>query len=400
MGPEPANAADVAGRVPGADMNTGRPVARTVNMRERSLRNTLARIAGELENLRSRTHDPEPPPRRPAVGVRAGALGGVTATLAGSALASLALSRRAESTHPPIGRYVVGGGARLHVYETGHGMPVVMIHGLSTSLADMTSSGLASALGQDFRAIAIDRPGYGHSDRPRDRVWDPHEQARALRDALSRISAERPIIVGHSFGALVALAWALDEPQSISGLVLLSGFLYPTARADLVSMAAPVIPGVGDVLRYAVLPWVNRLMMPRVYQQMFAPQPVPPRYWDEQPVSLAARPMTIRAVAEDAALTLPSADELSRRYGELDTAITVIAGDADQVTDPQPHTRRFAREVSRAKCRIVPGVGHMTPFAARDAVVAAVKEMAGPRAAEARQPRDTTPMLERADAIR
>jgi pimeloyl-ACP methyl ester carboxylesterase len=58
--------------------------------------------------------------------------------------------------------------------------------------------------------IAPDRPGYGYSDRPRGTKWIPERQARLLLAFMDRLGIESPVVVGHSWGAMVALAMALE----------------------------------------------------------------------------------------------------------------------------------------------------------------------------------------------
>ena len=53
------------------------------------------------------------------------------------------------------------------------------------------------------------------------------DQARLLRDAALMLGAERPIVLGHSYGGSVALAWALDAPDNIAALVNVSGVSHP-----------------------------------------------------------------------------------------------------------------------------------------------------------------------------
>jgi pimeloyl-ACP methyl ester carboxylesterase len=325
-----------------------------------------------------------------------GIVGLATAGLAGSALANHGLARRAASVAPPRGRFVTSAACRLHIYERGQGPSVVLLHGLGTSLDDFVSSGLFAGLGQQYHVTAVDRPGYGHSDRPRDRVWTADEQARVIRSALVRRNgaSERVVLVGHSWGALVALAWALQHPGEVSGLVLLSPYLYATPRTDIVMMLPPVIPVLGDILRYSVMPWVNRLTVPAMYRRMFSPQPVPGRFYEDVPVEMAVRPLTIRAIAEDAALMMPTADRLQHHYDDLRIPISLLAGAADTVTDPHRHSERFGEEIGNATARLVPGVGHMIHFAAREQIMREIASIAGePRAAQ-------PPMPERADAIR
>jgi pimeloyl-ACP methyl ester carboxylesterase len=79
----------------------------------------------------------------------------------------------------------------------------------------------------------------------------------------SLLGIERPIVVGHSLGTMVALALALDHPDQVSGLVLASGYYYPTARADVLFAAPPAIPLLGDLLCHTVTPLIGETAAPR-----------------------------------------------------------------------------------------------------------------------------------------
>ena len=69
-------------------------------------------------------------------------------------------------------------------------------------------------------------------------------------------------MLGHSWGASVAVSLALKYPQMVGGLVLASGYYYPTVRADVVALSGPAIPVIGDILRYTLSPIISRLMWP------------------------------------------------------------------------------------------------------------------------------------------
>ena len=97
--------------------------------------------------------------------------------------------------------------------------------------------------------IVFDRPGFGHSDRPRNVVWTPAAQAELISSALDRLGVPHAIVLGHSWGASVAVALALKYPRLVQGLVLASGYYYPTLRPDVVAVSAPAVPLMGDVLR-------------------------------------------------------------------------------------------------------------------------------------------------------
>jgi pimeloyl-ACP methyl ester carboxylesterase len=113
---------------------------------------------------------------------------------------------------------------------------------------------------EHYRVIAFDRPGFGYSERPRSTIWTPQAQARLLRHALQELGVDSAIVLGHSWGTLVALSMALDAPDFVRGLVLLSGYYYPSLRADVPLLSAPAIPVIGDLMRYTVSPLAGRML--------------------------------------------------------------------------------------------------------------------------------------------
>jgi pimeloyl-ACP methyl ester carboxylesterase len=250
---------------------------------------------------------------------------------------------------------------------------VVLIHGNVVSLEDFEASGVVDALSRTHRVISFDRPGFGHSTRPRDRVWDPAAQGAALQAALDRIGVERPVLVGHSMGTLVAMAMALDRPDRIGGVVLLGGYHYPTARIDAMLMGPVALPVLGDVLRYTVTALTSRAMIGRVARKMFAPNEVPADFFDFVSSEMMVRPVQIRANAEDAALMIPSAADLAKRYGDLKVPLALIAGTDDAVIDPEAHAERLHAELPASRLFLVPGSGHMVHHIAPRTVVEAVR---------------------------
>ena len=168
---------------------------------------------------------------------------GVAATLAATALLNHVLAKRAEHHNPPIGRFITVNGVRLHYLERGTGMPLVLLHGNGTIIQDFLSSGLIDEAAKHYRVIAFDRPGFGHSQRPRTTVWTPEAQANLISAALDEIGISRAIVVGHSWGTLVALALAHNYPQKVQSLVLASGFYYPNVRGDVLLLSPPGRPG-------------------------------------------------------------------------------------------------------------------------------------------------------------
>ena len=317
---------------------------------------------------------------------RTGLLTGATA-LAGVLTAAWVerRARRAEREHPPAGRMLYVDGVRLHVVERGEGPPVVLIHGNAVTHRDFEASGLIDRLAGRHRVIAFDRPGFGHSSRPRDRLWTPAAQAKLLHLALGKLGVEQAVVVGHSMGTMVAMALALDHPNDVRRLVLLGGYYYPSARVDALLTAPVALPVLGDVMRYTVTAVTARLLLGRLVQAMFAPLAVPRHFVPMLSREMMVRPVQLRANAEDAAFMIGQAKASSERYQELRMPIAIFAGGEDKVVDPKAHSERLHDELPASTLALIAGAGHMVHHAAPDEIAAAVDRFDLPRSEPAKQ---------------
>jgi pimeloyl-ACP methyl ester carboxylesterase len=183
------------------------------------------------------------------------------------------------------------------------------------------------------------------------------------------------VIVGHSWGTLVALEMALRDPDRTAGLVLLSGYYFPTLRLDVPLLFWPAVPVVGDVLRYAVSPWLGRLSKPLVYKWLFAPAPVTPSFAERVPSELIFRPWQIRATAAEVALLIPGAAALAGRYRELRMPTAIVAGPGDRVIDFESHSARLYQALPRSTLRSLPRAGHMIHHSAPQQIAAVIRDM-------------------------
>jgi pimeloyl-ACP methyl ester carboxylesterase len=302
-------------------------------------------------------------------------LAAVGTVLAAAAIANHQLAKRAERRHPPAGRFIDVDGVRLHYIERGEGPPLVLLHGNGSMIEDFDSSGLIDVAARNHRVIVFDRPGFGHSSRPRRVIWTADAQARLIHAALAQIGVSRALLLGHSWGASVAVALALRYPQAVSGLVLASGYYYPSARVDAAVMSGAAIPVLGDVLRYTVAPIASRLMWPLLMRKIFGPAPVPAKF-RRFPKEMAVRPSQIRAEAAEAALLVPMAATASSGYAGLKMPVVIVAGDGDQLIDKDGQSRRLHQAVTQSTFRSVAGSGHMVHQTDPQAVMSAIDEVA------------------------
>lgn len=295
--------------------------------------------------------------------------GGTTPMLIAAAVAaaSSALwvqhrSKKAEQDNPPFGQFIEVDGVRLHYVDEGDGAPVVLLHGNTVQLQDFYASGLIERLAVNHRVIAFDRPGFGYSERPRRRLWTPQAQAALMQRALREMGIAQPVVLGHSWSALVALAMAIDDPGYVRGLVLVSGYYFPTARVDVALTAPAAIPVLGDVLRYTASPLAGRLLLGRTAKAMFSPMPTPNQFFDLMPRDILLRPRQLRAEAEDAVFMVPAVADFRRRYATLEVPVCIIAGERDKIVDPAAHSVRLHQELPHAALLVVPGAGHMVHY--------------------------------------
>jgi pimeloyl-ACP methyl ester carboxylesterase len=121
------------------------------------------------------------------------------------------LARDAERDYPKLGRDVAAEGIRLHYVERGRGRPVVMLHGLFGSVGDFTAT-IFDPVARTRRALAIDRPGHGYSERPANETCTPAVQARLVHAALTELGVARPVLVGFLYGDRVALQYGPEFP--------------------------------------------------------------------------------------------------------------------------------------------------------------------------------------------
>jgi hypothetical protein len=118
----------------------------------------------------------------PYIAATAGTIG----ALALSALVNRHLAQKAVRDNPPQGQFLEINRVRLHYIERGTGEPLVLLHGNGSMIQDFESSGLVDLAAKNHRVIVFDRPGFGHSERPRNVIWTPAAQAELINNALQR----------------------------------------------------------------------------------------------------------------------------------------------------------------------------------------------------------------------
>lgn len=257
----------------------------------------------------------------------------------------------------------------LHVIDRGDGRAVVILQGDDGDASDFMTP-LLSRVAYDFRALLIDRPGCGGSERSRHDVT-LDAQTRVLRLALRELGAEQPLLVAHSWSAVAALALALRYPDDFAGLVLINPLCFADASIRATDPQLRVVNRLGSL----VAPIVGRTAHDAALRVKFSPEPVP--FADTlAPLRDAAtirRPSERRRLARDAA-SLRSAAGLVTRYGDIEMPVVIVVGDGDRVASPSRHGYRLHNQVQHSHLVVLPRAGHMIQLTRPDSVMETIHQ--------------------------
>ena len=263
--------------------------------------------------------------------------------------------------------------ANLHVVRKGKGRPVVLIHGNPGSCQDW--SRLYVPISSRYQAVAFDRPGHGHSERPNHRPITVEVQAEMLRATLTQLGLERPIVVGHSWGGSLALVYALQFPDEISGAVLLAPAAYESDDGVSFLSKLPGWPVIGDVLNFLFTPLLSAWLVRTDIAKAFAPDPVPKKYL-RHVLAEWTRPKKVKWYSVDDALLNESLPKFAERYPEINVPVVIVTGDADQIVPAEQNAERLYRALPQSHLNLLPKTGHQIPFTRPEAVLAAIDHIA------------------------
>jgi pimeloyl-ACP methyl ester carboxylesterase len=122
-------------------------------------------------------------------------------------------------TSPVHDEFIIAGDLTFHYIQWGEqGPPIICLHGITANAFYFQA--LADDLFRDHRVFAYDLRGRGDSDKP-EQGYDVPTHAADLSELIDVLELERPIVIGHSFGALVSLYFAAHYPEKLCKLVLI-----------------------------------------------------------------------------------------------------------------------------------------------------------------------------------
>lgn len=234
-------------------------------------------------------------------------------------------------------------GIRIAYTRAGSGPPLVMVHGAPAD--SRTWQWMIPALSRDHTVIAWDAPGFGQSSDIDD-TWRAAHFADALAAFIAALSLERPLIVGHSFGTMVALSLFDRHPALPGGLVLVGGYAgwAGSLPPEEVSRRLDMFLGMADL------------------GDAFDPKSYPGLFTDLLPADREAafvtmmrdniRPATVRAAGHMGAET-----DLRPVLPNVDVPTLILHGETD-ARSPLANAEALHAAISTSQLAVLPTLGH------------------------------------------
>ncbi|TKA97187.1 alpha/beta hydrolase [Cereibacter changlensis] len=281
----------------------------------------------------------------------------------------------AEQLYPPTGQLLQVNGRTVHAHVEGQGPDLVLIHGASGNTRDFTFR-LVDQLKGRYRVIAFDRPGMGWSDDMGPEGLSPLVQADVLRAAADQLGVKNPLVLGHSYGGSVALAWGLRDPGDTAGLVIVSGASMPWP-GGLGALNAVTASDFGGA---TIVPLLTAYVAPErtepVVEAIFAPQAAPEGYAEYIGIGLSLRRDSFRTNAKQLSNLKPYLQLMMPNYSKLPMPVEIVHGTGDTIVPYKVHGEPLSKLIPGAHLTLLPDIGHMPQHVAAPAVIAAIDRAA------------------------
>ncbi|MBJ8347781.1 alpha/beta fold hydrolase [Antrihabitans sp. YC2-6] len=232
---------------------------------------------------------------------------------------------------------------------------VVFIHGNPGSSHDFR--GLLKAVGPHGRAIAIDMPGFGRADKPRDFSQTPAAHARHLESALDDLGVERVHLVLHDFGGMWGLAWAAAHPDRVESVTLIDTGLLAGYTWHWLAQVWQT-PIVGELMMAFTSRTAFRIGMPNAYPFKRAPKALPADFIDHMAADFDADTRSSVLRLYRACKHIPEASEmLGLALAHHNFPALVIWGGRDHFL-PAKHAAEQREAFPSAKVVVLAESGH------------------------------------------
>jgi uncharacterized protein (TIGR04551 family) len=249
---------------------------------------------------------------------------------------------------PPDATFVDVDGVHVRYREAGSGPAVVLIHGYGASSDSWL--GVMPELAAHHRVIAVDLKGFGWTTRPAG-DYSPAAQASLVWGVLDQLKVVDVALVGHSWGASVALEMAVARPNHVRRVALYSAYVYDDE--------------VPSFFRWAEKPGLGELLFGLFYKERIEDRAAL-AYYDERWITQARVDRVEADLARPGSVAAALAVARRHQFGALHAAmarklarpVLLLWGENDQVT-PLRFAHRLVEELGDAELKVYPRCGHI-----------------------------------------
>jgi pimeloyl-ACP methyl ester carboxylesterase len=241
------------------------------------------------------------------------------------------------------------GGLDTFCSVQGQGEPVLLLHGWGVSSQSLAA--VQELLGDSHRAVAVDLPGFGWSERP-PAAWGTGEYARHVVGLMDALGLDRAAVLGHSFGGRVAIRMAAGHAPRVSRLVLVASAGIRPPRGIRYRVRVRSVKLVRELFGLRVWGRLGPRLIARLTERVGS---------RDYRAAGAMRPTLVKVVNEDLAPLLPA----------IRVPTLILWGDRDEEV-PRSAMDRMAGAIPGARMVVFPGAGHF-PF--QDAPEAFAREL-------------------------
>jgi pimeloyl-ACP methyl ester carboxylesterase len=214
-----------------------------------------------------------------------------------------------------------------------HAQSLVFIHGSGGNSGAWSEQ--YSVLHKAFNIAAIDLPGHGQSEGSGEK--DIFAYVLQLKEILDVLKLARPVLVGHSLGAAIALGFAVKYPQDLSAVVAVGGGLTMPVNPDILDGFAKQPDLILDLMCKFSIAKENR---PKLYN----------------PLRESLGQASVDVVAGD--MLACSKFDLTGELQKITVPVLALCGAEDKMTPPAS-SEKIAEGIAGAKCVLIEGAGHM-----------------------------------------
>jgi len=205
-------------------------------------------------------------------------------------------------------------------------------------------------LAQSHRVIALDLPGFGNSSKPH-RAYTTDFFVSTLHDLFASLGLQEIILVGNSFGAQIAILYALRHPELVAKLILVdSGGLRSIPEDEAAAIAARF----GAPVIAALTPEIHAMLFASVFTQ---PSAASQLYVQRQNEKLQRKDYPAYAESLASNIRLSMSSYLLDRLPEIKCPTLLIWGEKDLVLPVEQGQQALAKLV-HGELKVIPGCGH------------------------------------------